>query len=389
VDLMKEKEGQVSASFYAVLASSLARMGDKDGVSDAWEDLSASKLFPNTEVFNHFLQLYGRSHSAGKMRGVLESMMKFVPPNPVTATTVLDVLGKTGRIAEMEQLFDDMKSNPDTMPTSVTYHQMLNAYAKSGDVTKMDRILDDMRTKGIPESNVTFNILADGYGRAKRFEALTDSVARRKAAGVPLDEFGYCVLLSAFGKARITAEVDKLMAQIVEETPALLSRRILWVAIDAYTRVQQLDKITKWSQEIAALNADGLLTPQDKAALVSYYCRAGAMDRAEALANEIDEHLRPAKAAGGGIEGADDKKPQAPGFSLPYSVLNSLARGYARAGRFEDTVRILHIIRDRQLVPDVSTTMYLSSCFIKAGLHEQAQQVVQWRRQFAEHSGEE
>jgi pentatricopeptide repeat protein len=386
VDLMKEKEGQVSASFYAVLASSLARLGDKEGVNDAWEDLASSKLFPNTEVFNHFLQLYGRTHNAGKMRGVLESMMKFVPPNPVTATTVLDLLGKTGRITEMEQLFEDMKGNADTAPTAVTYHQMLNAYAKSGDVPKMERVLLEMREKGITENNVTFNILTDGYGRAKRFEALADVVARRKAAGVPLDEFGYCVILSAYGKAKLTGEVDRVLAQLVEENPTMLTRRILWVAIDAYCRVAQLEKMDKWAKEIAALNQDGVLSPQDKAALVSYYARTGAMEKAEALANEIEAAVKAAAPPPAPNASAPNASA---GFSLPYSVLNSLARGFAKVGRFEDTVRLLHVMRDRHFVPDVSTTMFLSSCFIKAGLHEQAQQVVLWRRQFSEAGGEE
>ena len=381
VDLMKEKEGQVSAAFYAVLASSMSRLGDKEGVNDAWEDLASSKLFPNTEVFNHFLQLYGKTHNVGKMRGVLESMMKFVPPNPVTATTVLDLLGKTGRITEMEQLFEDMKANPDTAPTSVTYHQMLNAYAKSGDVGKMEHTIQDMQSRGITENAVTFNILADGYGRAKRFEALADVIARRKAAGIPLDEFGFCVLISAFGKAKITGEVDKLMQQVVDENPSLLTRRVLWVAIDAYCRVGQLDKMAKWSNEIAALNPDGKLTKQDKAALISYYARSGTMEKAEAYAAEIEELIRATSPQG--------SPPLAPGHALPYSVLNSLARGYAKVGRFEDTVRILHIMRDRHLVPDVSTTMFLSSAFIRAGLHEQAQQVVLWRRQFADAGGDE
>lgn len=37
----------------------------------------------------------------------------------------------------MESLFEDMKSTPDTSPTSVTFHQMMNTYAKAGDVHKM------------------------------------------------------------------------------------------------------------------------------------------------------------------------------------------------------------------------------------------------------------
>ncbi|KEG09235.1 polyadenylation/uridylation factor 1 [Trypanosoma grayi] len=66
-----------------------------------------------------------------------------------------------------------------------------------------------------------------------------------------------------------------------------------------------------------------------------------------------------------------------------------MARGYAKVGRFDKTVETLHLLRDRNWVPDAATALSLSSAFLKAGLHEQAQQIVQWRRQYAKHAGEE
>ncbi|EPY19351.1 hypothetical protein STCU_09506 [Strigomonas culicis] len=158
IQLLKEHEGEISPTFYSVLASSLNRLGHAEGVSDAWNDLVSSKLFPDTEVYNQFLSLYSRQHNIEKMQGVLDNMMKQVPPNPVTATTVLDVLGKSGRVSEMESLFEDMKASPDTQPTSVTYHQLLNTYAKTGDIVKMEKTHSEFLSQGHTENAVTFNI---------------------------------------------------------------------------------------------------------------------------------------------------------------------------------------------------------------------------------------
>eukprot|EP00657_Telonema_sp_P-1_P011995 TRINITY_DN801_c0_g1_i1.p2 TRINITY_DN801_c0_g1~~TRINITY_DN801_c0_g1_i1.p2 ORF type:complete len:111 (-),score=21.58 TRINITY_DN801_c0_g1_i1:145-477(-) len=102
-------------------------------------------------------------------------------------------------------------------------------------------------------------------------------------------------------------------------------------------------------------------------ALISYYCRAGLLDLVDQLQDEI-ENLHSSE--------------------LSYTALNSLARGYATAQKFDRCVGILHQMRDRNLVPDSSTALALSSAFLKAGLHEQAQQIVQWRRQFAKESEE-
>lgn len=429
VELLKEKEGTVSSHFYSVLASTLSRAGDVQGVNDAWEDLLASKLVPDTEVYNQFLALYGKHHNVAKMQSVMETMMKQIPPNPVTATTVLDMLGKSGRIAEMEALFEDMKNSPDAQPTSVTYHQVLNAYAKSGDVGKMERLHDEMMALQIPESSVTFNILADGYGRAKRFEQLEDLLRRRAKKGVEMDELGYCVLVTSYGKVRALGEVTKLAASLRSQFAHLISRKVAWALVDAFCRCKEYTAMKEWAREVLALSetadklsaehrkqkraerkknaklaseaakadeededdegkekdasaekvesspveeeevedVSGTSVEAAKMALISYYCRAGLLDLVDQLQDEI-ENLH--------------------GSELSYTALNSLARGYASAGKFDRCVGILHQMRDRNLVPDSSTALALSSAFLKAGLHEQAQQIVQWRRQFAKASEE-
>lgn len=67
---------------------------------------------------------------------------------------------------------------------------------------------------------------------------------------------------------------------------------------------------------------------------------------------------------------------------LGYNVINSVARGYARAGRLDKSVQYLHKLRDRNWVPDASTALSLSTAFLKAGLHDQARQIIEWRRQY-------
>ena len=64
-------------------------------------------------------------------------MMKLIPPNPITATTVVDMLGKMGRFEEMEAVLNEMSRSTNAAPTLVTFHQAMNAYAKCGDVIQM------------------------------------------------------------------------------------------------------------------------------------------------------------------------------------------------------------------------------------------------------------
>ena len=69
------------------------------------------------------------------------------------------------------------------------------------------------------------------------------------------------------------------------------------------------------------------------------------------------------------------------------NALNAIARGYARTGRFDKAVECLHEMRDKNWVPDASTALQLSGAFLKAGLHEQAHQIIEWRRHYAKVAG--
>lgn len=379
IQLLKAHEGEVSATFYSVLASSLNRMGNAEGVSNAWDDLLASKLFPDTEVYNQFLTLYSRQHDMKKMQGVLDNMMKQIPPNPVTATTVLDMLGKAGRVAEMEALFADMKTSPDTLPTSVTYHQMMNAYAKGGDVAKMERIHEEFVAKGYRSNAVTYNILADGYGRAKRFEQMEELLKKRvETDGIPFDEFTYCIVITAYGKARMQKEVHRILAEVEGRVgsggDAPVTRRVLWSLIDALCRcgdtagMQRVIELMKAQTASGGSGEGGGLGTRDTLALIPYYCRMGQMESAENLLDTLSK---------------------TEGFETPYSTLNAIARGYSKVGRFDKTVECLHQMREKNWVPDAATALQLSGAFIKAGLHEQAKQIIEWRRQYAKIAGEE
>ncbi|KAG5503577.1 hypothetical protein JIQ42_05798 [Leishmania sp. Namibia] len=369
IELLKSHNGDISATFYSVLASSLSRMGNQEGVENAWEDLLASRLFPDTEVYNQFLSLYSRQHNVTRMQGVLDNMMKQVPPNPVTATTVLDMLGKSGRMSEMESLFDDMKSTPDTAPTSVTFHQVMNAYAKTGDVVKMEKVHEEFLEKGYTENNVTYNILMDGHGRAKGFEQMEELRQKRSATGIPMDDITYCIMMSAYGRSRLEKDVQRLFDEVTrEENRALLTKRVVWSATDAFCRCNSMGGVEKCVELLRTLSGEGdVLCSSDYCGLIPYYCRMGQMEKVEEVVRLVHER------------GDAD--------ALSYTAFNAIARGYARTGRFDKTVETLHQIRDRNWVPDAATALQLSAAFLKAGLHEQAQQIIEWRRQYAKVAG--
>ena len=367
MEMIKQQEGQVTANFYSILASTYSKLGDTDGIDEAWEDMMASRLFPDTETYNSFLTLYSKHHNVRRMQVVLDSMMKHVPPNPITSTTVVDMLGKAGRLAEMEELVADMRKLPETAPTTVTFHQLLNAYAKAGDIVKMEKTREDLLAAGFQESAVTFNILADGYGRSRRFEHVAELIQRRKEANIPMEELGYCVLIANYGRARLSAEVLKFSRELKAilaapesemsqtEKQQVVTRKVCWALIDACCRCNETTTMTEWIQQL------GELTNTDRNQLISYYARCGMLDQVESAVKEIEDS----------------------GEDVSFTALNAISKSFAKQGRFDKCVEVLHRMRDREMVPDAATALTLSQMFIRAGLHEQAQQIIQWRRYYA------
>ena len=382
---------QISAHFFSVLASTYSRLGNAEGLNNAWEDLLASRLYPDTVVYNTFLSLYGKQHKLDKMQTVLENMLKHVPPNPLTTSTVVDMLGKAGKITDMEQLVKAMKNHPEMSPTTVTYHQVMNAYAKTADIHKMEGVRLEMAAKGYTENAVTYNILSDGYGRVRRYEQIRELLQERKKKKIAMEETGLCVLVTAFARARMLEQVNEFVLTYVAVDPRtssekavsacsgntepdpsslenqkiVFTNKLVWTLIDAYCRCGDTPRMEFWIQRLH--QGVKQLEPVDRSSLIGYYGRVGFIKKMEEQAQELEK---------------TNKK-------VAFTALNAMAKAYARAGKFEETIRVLHTLRDQNQVPDASTSLTLSGIFLKVGLYEQAQQVVQWRKHYAQSYAEE
>ncbi|CAD2216737.1 hypothetical protein AGDE_09356 [Angomonas deanei] len=223
--------------FFCDAAVAYSRLGDLDAVDQCWKDLLESKMVITMPVYNRFLDLYMNSNNMGMVQEILDTMMKLVPPNPVTATTVVDMLGKMGRIQEMEAVLDQMSKSANATPTLVTYHQAMNAYAKCGDVVKIEEVRDKIRKAGFQENHVTYNIMFEGYGRAKRYENLEELIQERKDKKIAMEEFGYVVLLNAYSRARMKENVEALVDEMVNSGVNLSSRMLATIA-SSYSAVE-------------------------------------------------------------------------------------------------------------------------------------------------------
>ncbi|KPA86298.1 putative mitochondrial hypothetical protein [Leptomonas pyrrhocoris] len=339
-----------TSMFFADAASAFARLGKVNEVDQCWSDLLESKMAVTMPVYNRFLDVYMSLNNMAKVQDILDTMMKLVPPNPVTATTVVDMLGKMGRLTEMEAILDEMSKSTNAVPTLVTYHQAMNAYAKCGDVTKMESIREKLKHEGFQENAVTYNILFEGYGRAKRFEHLQELVHERKERQIAMEEFGYVVLLNTYARGRMSDEAEALVQEMVSSSTVILTSRLLCTVASTFSRVGNVVEMEKY---IALLLAHPECCQRDVEAVYRIYARLRDTVKLQAL---LDNATLPKSA----------------------HVYNTCVSAFARAGEHAKVAVLLTEMEKQGMALSRSTSVVLSSLLLKAGKLELAQMVLKW-----------
>ncbi|KAH8613761.1 PPR repeat Pentatricopeptide repeat domain [Trypanosoma vivax] len=336
--------------FFAIAASAFARLGDVQSIDSCWNDLLQSKVTITMPVYNKFLDLYMTNHNVEMVQQILDTMMKLVPPNPVTATTVVDMLGKMGRIGEMESVLEEMTRSTNAVPTQVTYHQAMNAYAKSGDVAKMETMRERMREEGFQENHVTFNILFEGYGRAKRYERIKELVEERKSKQIPMDEFGYAGLLNIYSRARMAEEITQIVDEMVAGGVPFTSRMLSTLA----TSFSNIGDMPKMEQYVSLLLAHPDCRQKDVESVYLIYSKLRDTVKLQELLDS--ENL--------------------PKSQFTYNICVS---AFARAGEHTKVASLLTQMEERGFSLSRNTSVTLSSLLLKAGKTELAQTVLKWK----------
>ena len=226
----------LSASFFSTLAQAYNALGKDDHEIEAlWENLLSTNIVVNASAYNVFLNIFVNRLNFVQVERILATMMDKVPPNVLTLTTVIDLLGRMGKIEDMEKIFEEMLksektsdqnaviqsnnvSNVSCFPTSVTFHHLLGAYAKRGDIFKINSILEKMETHKISRTAVTYNILLTGYCRARQYNKVKEIIEeRKKVIGEDIDIITSLVWIKSLGLCQLEEELSHVESLVTQK----------------------------------------------------------------------------------------------------------------------------------------------------------------------------
>lgn len=344
VDFAHSRRLVQSPLFFADVASAFAKLGALDESDNCWQMMLSSGMPVTMPAFNKFLDLYMTQQDIKKVQEILDTIMRLIPPNPVTATSVMNMLGRMGRLQEMEAVLDSMYASSNAAPTLASLHAALSAYARVGNVEKMEGIRQRIKSDGFSESEATFNILFEGYGKAKRFARIHELVQERARAGIKMDETGYVTLLGIYSRERLNDDVEQLVKQIVSSGETLSNKLLAYIAA-AYAFINNTANMEKFIKML----------------LDHPNCGTRDLEMVFMMYGKFRDTMRLQQL----LDKCRDK--------VSAKMYNISVTAFAKAGEYTKVAALLDEMERRNYLLNRTTSILLSSLLVKAGKPELAQ----------------
>ena len=253
-ETLAELKGILPASnkdkYYGIAIPLLQNLNNGSAIAMLWQEINSKSRPVSMVVYNRFLDYFLSTNDMVYIQQVLDHMMKFVPPNPVTTTTVIDMLGKQGRLDDMEALLDEMIHSAQLTPTTVTFHAAMTAFARVGNTSKIEALRTKFHRCGLKEDMVTYNILFTAYAKAKRFETIKDIRKERKEKGIEMDIIGFKTLISIFGKAKRKDDLEEIITEMKKDKVDLNQSHLRLCIASSYSYLKDIDSTLEYLKDI-------------------------------------------------------------------------------------------------------------------------------------------
>ncbi|XP_073114037.1 uncharacterized protein [Elaeis guineensis] len=230
-----------------------------------------------------------------------------------------NIVGEGDKFKEAEEVFESLlkEERAPFKPDQKMFHMMIYMYKKASNYDQARKIFAQMSERGIPQSTVTFNSLMSFETNYKEVSSIYDQMQR---AGHKPDVVSYALLINAYGKAR---REDEALAVFEEMLDAGVrpTRKAYNILLDAFAISGMLGEARTVFKSMRRDKCQPDLCSY--ATMVSAYVNASDMDGAEKFFRRLKE---------------DGLKPNA-------VVYGTLMKGYAKLNNLEKVMRVYERMR--------------------------------------------
>ncbi|KAL7086615.1 hypothetical protein ACP275_13G011600 [Erythranthe tilingii] len=295
---------------------------------------------PHVVSYTGLMEAYGRGGQFNKAEAIFRRMQSSGPePSAVTYQIILKSFVEGDKFKEAEEIFDTLldKEKSPLKPDQKMFHMMIYMYKKAGNYEKARKIFSMMPERGAPQTTVTYNSLMSFETSYKEVANIYDQMQR---ADIRPDVVSYALLINAYGKARREEEALAVFEEMLDAgvRPTQKAYNILLDAFAISGMVEQARVVFK------SMRRDRC-TPDlfSYTTMLSAYVNASDMDGAEKFFKRI----------------------KTDGFEPNVVTHGTLIKGYAKANDLEKMLEKYESMRVDGIKPNPTIFTTIMDAFGK------------------------
>ncbi|EEF29795.1 pentatricopeptide repeat-containing protein, putative [Ricinus communis] len=199
-----------------MLITAYGKQGNFSAAEKVLSYMNKMGYVPNVVSHTALMEAYGRGARYNNAEAIFRRMQSSGPkPSAVTYQIILKNFVEGNKFKEAEEVFEtllDEEKSP-LKPDQKMFHMMIYMHRKAGNYEKARQIFALMTQRGVPKSTVTYNSLMSFETNYKEVSKIYDQMQR---SGLQPDVISYALLINAYGKARREDEALAVFEEMLD-----------------------------------------------------------------------------------------------------------------------------------------------------------------------------
>ncbi|KAA8519413.1 hypothetical protein F0562_013712 [Nyssa sinensis] len=201
---------------FLMLITAYGKQGDFNKAERVFSYMTKKGFLPNVISYTALMEAYGRGGQYNKAEAIFRRMQSTGPePSALTYQIILKIFVEGDKFKEAEEIFETLLNDEISplKPDQKMFHMMIYMHRKAGSYEKARKIFSLMAQRGVQLSTVTYNSLMTFETNYKEVANIYDQIQR---AGLRPDVVSYALLINAYGKARREEEALAVFEEMLD-----------------------------------------------------------------------------------------------------------------------------------------------------------------------------
>ncbi|KAL2245852.1 UNVERIFIED_CONTAM: Pentatricopeptide repeat-containing protein [Sesamum indicum] len=201
---------------FLMLITAYGKLGDFNKAERVLSYMNRKGYPPHVGSYTALMEAYGKGGQYNKAEAIFRRMQSSGPePSAVTYQIILKIFVEGDKFKEAEEIFETLlhEEISPLKPDQKMFHMMIYMYKKAGSYDKARKLFAVMPERGVQQTTVTYNSLMSFENNYKEVANIFDQMQR---AGVRPDVVSYALLINAYGKARREEEALAVFEEMLD-----------------------------------------------------------------------------------------------------------------------------------------------------------------------------